>query len=729
MRIVSTLRRPLPSRDCFVKASTNWRGIVRQARAPGAGKFVQHRRVVAGDPARGVDLGGRGTVDDAVLGLEPVLDDFELQLADRAHQQRVVEHRLEHLHRAFLAELAQAFLQLLGAQRVAQLRAAEQFGREIRNAFEAEILAFGQRIANLQVAVIVHAENVAGDGIFHQRAFVGHEGDSVGDLHLALEAQVAHLDAGRIAAGTHAQECDAVAVVRVHVGLDLEHETGERRLGRLHAAHAGVARQRRRRPFRQCAQDLAHAEVVDRRAEEHRTLRSGEEGIEIERRRGAAHQVDVLAQLFHLHRGVALEMRMVEAEQRLHRLVGLLLARREAQYLVAQQVVDADEALAHADRPGHRRALDAQDRLDFVEQFQRLLAGPGEFTQRAFLNGKMDLSQAEAVADLIASENKSAHRIALNQMRGGFSKELAQLRKELLHFTSMIELELDFSEEDVEFANRDALYGLVTNMLKVITRLIESFKSGNVIKNGVPVAIIGKPNVGKSSLLNRLLNDDKAIVSEIPGTTRDSIEDTIRIGDITFRFIDTAGIRETADIIENLGIRKTYQKIEQAAVILLLADARDSTEIILESFQEIRNQIKNQEKQLVLVMNKSDMTKTSQLSELKTSLNLNENENLVEISAKKGTNIDQLDQILIKAAKVSNLDKDAVIVSNIRHFEALSLAFENLNRVKEGISNNIPSDLISQDLRQAIYYLGQITGEISTDEVLGNIFRNFCIGK
>ncbi len=367
--------------------------------------------------------------------------------------------------------------------------------------------------------------------------------------------------------------------------------------------------------------------------------------------------------------------------------------------------------------------------LELLVENGALLAGPGEFTQRAFLNGKMDLSQAEAVADLIASENKSAHRIALNQMRGGFSKELAQLRKELLHFTSMIELELDFSEEDVEFANRDALRDLVTNMLKVITRLIESFKSGNVIKNGVPVAIIGKPNVGKSSLLNRLLNDDKAIVSEIPGTTRDSIEDTIRIGDITFRFIDTAGIRETADIIENLGIRKTYQKIEQAAVILLLADARDNTEIILESFQEIRNQIKNQEKQLVLVMNKSDMTKTSQLSELKTSLNLNENENLVEISAKKGTNIDQLDQILIKAAKVSNLDKDAVIVSNIRHFEALSLASENLNRVKEGISNNIPSDLISQDLRQAIYYLGQITGEISTDEVLGNIFRNFCIGK
>ena len=357
------------------------------------------------------------------------------------------------------------------------------------------------------------------------------------------------------------------------------------------------------------------------------------------------------------------------------------------------------------------------------------LAGPGEFTQRAFLNGKMDLAQAEAVADLIASENRASHRIALNQMRGGFSKELATLRKELLHFTSMIELELDFSEEDVEFANRDALKNLVLKMSDKTNRLILSFKSGNVIKNGVPVAIIGKPNVGKSSLLNRLLNEDKSIVSELPGTTRDSIEDTVRIGEITFRFIDTAGIRETADIIENLGIRRTYQKIEQASIILLIADATDETEIIAGSFLEIRKQIAKQDKQLVLVINKSDLASKSRSDELKEMLNLEENEYLVEISAKNVVNIDTLELVLIDASKLGNLDKDAVVISNIRHYESLRRASENLERVKEGLTTNLPSDLLAQDLRQVIYYLGQITGEISADEVLGNIFRNFCIGK
>jgi tRNA modification GTPase len=357
------------------------------------------------------------------------------------------------------------------------------------------------------------------------------------------------------------------------------------------------------------------------------------------------------------------------------------------------------------------------------------LAGPGEFTQRAFLNGKMDLTQAEAVADLIASENRASHRIAINQMRGGFSRELSQLRNELLHFTSMIELELDFSEEDVEFANRENLSLLIDSMLNIINKLIKSFKSGNVIKNGVPVAIIGKPNVGKSSLLNRLLNDDKAIVSEIAGTTRDSIEDTARIGDITFRFIDTAGIRETADVIENLGIRKTYQKIEQSAIVLLLADARDKADIIKESFQEIRKQIENQDKQLILVLNKSDLSESARTPELQALLDLKENEQLVEISASKDHNIDKLEQILIRCSELGNLDKDAVIVSNIRHFEALKHSSENLNRVKEGLKTGLPSDLLAQDLRQAIYFLGSITGEITTDEVLGNIFKNFCIGK
>ncbi len=357
------------------------------------------------------------------------------------------------------------------------------------------------------------------------------------------------------------------------------------------------------------------------------------------------------------------------------------------------------------------------------------LAGPGEFTQRAFLNGKMDLAQAEAVADLIASENRSAHRIALNQMRGGFSKELSSLRKELLHFTSMIELELDFSEEDVEFANRDALLALVKNMVKTVSRLMASFKNGNVIKNGIPVAIIGKPNVGKSSLLNRLLNEEKAIVSEIAGTTRDSIEDTVRLGDIVFRFIDTAGIRETADVIENLGIRRTYQKIEQAAIVLLLADARDPSEIIIASFEEIRKQTENQDKQLILVINKSDLANHSRINELSKQLLLSDNEHIVEISAGKDINIGILEETLISVSKLGDLDKDAVVISNLRHFEALRHAEESLIRVEDGIISALPSDLLTQDLRQVIYYLGTITGEISTEEVLGNIFRNFCIGK
>jgi tRNA modification GTPase len=384
---------------------------------------------------------------------------------------------------------------------------------------------------------------------------------------------------------------------------------------------------------------------------------------------------------------------------------------------------DSIEISCHASPYIQKRVLEL-----LVEKGAKL-AGAGEFTQRAFLNGKMDLAQAEAVADLIASENRASHRIALNQMRGGFSKELSILRRDLLHFTSMIELELDFSEEDVEFANRNALNLLVSNILVIVNRLIGSFKSGNVIKNGVPVAIIGKPNVGKSSLLNTLLNEEKAIVSEIAGTTRDSIEDTVRIDDIAFRFIDTAGIRETADVIETLGIRKTYQKIEQSSIILLLADARDEISVIINSFLEIRKQIANQDKQLVLVVNKSDMVEKSLKNELSGKIILDNNEYIVEISAKKETNIDYLEQILVKASKIGKLDKDSVIISNIRHYESLNVAMQNLLRVKEGISSGLPSDLIAQDLRQAIHFLGEITGEITTDEVLGNIFKNFCIGK
>lgn len=382
---------------------------------------------------------------------------------------------------------------------------------------------------------------------------------------------------------------------------------------------------------------------------------------------------------------------------------------------------DSIEISCHAS-PYIRKRL-----LEILVEKGAALAKPGEFTQRAYLNGKLDLSQAEAVADLISSETRAAHRIAMDQMRGGFSAEIRLLRQELLHFVSLIELELDFSEEDVEFADRDNLKILVEKILTVTEGLILSFRQGNVIKNGVPVAIIGKPNVGKSTLLNRLLNEDRAIVSEIAGTTRDAIEDTISLQGITYRFIDTAGLREPADIIEDLGIRKTYKKIEQAAIILLLADARDELMTVMKAVREIRKQIEGMEKQLILVLNKSDLSPDSSIT-LK-NLNLNPNEYFIRISAETGENIDQLEKLLIEASGLGNLDHHGVIISNIRHFEALKHVSENLHRVVDGLVSDLPEDLLAQDIRQALHYLGEITGEITTDEVLGNIFKNFCIGK
>ena len=353
------------------------------------------------------------------------------------------------------------------------------------------------------------------------------------------------------------------------------------------------------------------------------------------------------------------------------------------------------------------------------------LAKPGEFTQRAYLNGKLDLSQAEAVADVVAAESKAAHRISLNQMRGGFSKEISFLRDELLHFVSLIELELDFGEEEVQFAGREQLAELVDKILAIIDRLINSFKQGNVIKNGVPVAIIGKPNVGKSTLINLLLNEEKAIVSEIAGTTRDAIEDTVNLEGITFRFIDTAGIRESTDIIENLGIRKTYQKIEQASIILLLTEATDN-EATISAFEEVRKQIKGKDKKLVLVINKSDKNASILSPEV---LNLSPSEYFIKISAKTGLHVNELINILLEASSVGNLDGHAVIISNQRHYEALSHASESLRRVKEGLVSKLPEDLLAQDIRLTMHYLAEISGEITNDEVLGNIFKNFCIGK
>lgn len=354
------------------------------------------------------------------------------------------------------------------------------------------------------------------------------------------------------------------------------------------------------------------------------------------------------------------------------------------------------------------------------------LARPGEFTQRAFLNGKMDLSQAEAVADLISSESAAAHRVAMNQMRGGFSKELLKMRAKLLHLVSMIELELDFGEEEVEFANRDELRKLVEELLKYVDTLRDSFQLGNVLKTGIPVAIVGKPNVGKSTLLNRLLMEERAIVSEIEGTTRDSIEDTVIIEGVKFRFIDTAGIRETADFIENLGIRRTYQKIEQAEIVLLLSDASDPSESILKSYHEIENQLKEQHKKLILIINKTDRLDEGGLESIKQAL---KKYKTLYISAEKDQNMHEISVVLLKTAGISKLNESDLIITNARHFEALNHSSESLQRVIEGITSGLTEELLSQDIRECLHYLGEITGEVTTDEILGNIFRNFCIGK
>ncbi len=354
------------------------------------------------------------------------------------------------------------------------------------------------------------------------------------------------------------------------------------------------------------------------------------------------------------------------------------------------------------------------------------MARPGEFTQRAFLNGKMDLSQAEAVADLIASGNGAAHKMALNQMRGGFSREINQLRGELLRFAALVELELDFAEEDVEFADRTSLIELSTRIANLLQRLTESFRLGNAIKNGIPVAIIGETNVGKSTLLNALLNEDKAIVSDIHGTTRDVIEDVVNIGGTLFRFSDTAGIRDTSDVIETMGIERSYLQLGKADIVLLVTDLSRSVEPILERIQKIREKISDQH--LIIIANKVDIASEEARNQL-SQYPLLPNESLVFIAAKSRENLEQLIRIMANSINLAPAGSEDIIVSNMRHFEALSLALDAIKLVIEGLHSGITGDFLAQDIRECLHYLGEITGEITTDETLGYIFKNFCIGK
>ena len=352
-------------------------------------------------------------------------------------------------------------------------------------------------------------------------------------------------------------------------------------------------------------------------------------------------------------------------------------------------------------------------------------ATPGEFTLRAFLQGKMDLSQAEAVADLIASDSAAAHQIALQQMRGGFSSEIKALRAELLNFASLIELELDFSEEDVAFADRQQFEALLKRIIDVLKYLMDSFSTGNVIKNGVPTSIVGAPNVGKSTLLNALLNEDKAIVSNVAGTTRDAIEDELIIEGVKFRFIDTAGIRQTDDTVESIGIEKTFEKMSQSQVILQLLDAssisKTNSAELLNAMQMTKD--KHPDTECLLVLNKMDLANADEVVALFSNLQP------IALSAKTGAGVEVLKSKLLSLVQTGKLLNNDTIITNARHYDALGEALKSIQNVQAGLDGGLSGDLMAIDIREALHHFGRITGEISTDDLLGNIFANFCIGK
>jgi tRNA modification GTPase len=375
----------------------------------------------------------------------------------------------------------------------------------------------------------------------------------------------------------------------------------------------------------------------------------------------------------------------------------------------------------------HGSTFIQQKILEILIENGARMALPGEFTQRAFLNGKMDLSQAEAVADVIASSNAAAHKLAINQMRGGFSREINDLRSQLLHFTAMIELELDFAEEEVEFANRTELRNLTEKIEALLRKLKNSFQLGNAIKNGIPVAIIGETNVGKSTLLNALLNEEKAIVSHIHGTTRDVIEDVVNIHGTAFRFFDTAGIRDTKDHIENLGIERSYSKLNLATVVLLVVDMQNPYPIVKQRIDKIRKRISDNQK-LIIVANKIDSGLHETIQQLEV-MDLSDNEKLIFIAAKKKQNLEELIEMMIHSVNIDAVNQEDVIVTNARHFEILKNAHEAIVRVLNGLDSGITGDFLAQDIRECLHYLAEITGEVGTEEVLGHIFKNFCIGK
>ena len=382
--------------------------------------------------------------------------------------------------------------------------------------------------------------------------------------------------------------------------------------------------------------------------------------------------------------------------------------------------------------------------MDLLYDAGARAAEPGEFTQRAYLNGKMDLAQAEAVADVIASQNAAAHRVAFKQMKGGFSSELRGMRGELLELVSLMELELDFSEEEVEFADRSRLDSLLEKIIAHVSRLIDSFRLGNAIKNGVPVAIAGATNTGKSTLLNALLGEDRAIVSDIHGTTRDTIEETLNVDGILFRFIDTAGLRETDEVVEKIGIERTFKKISEASVVLGMIDLTRNFETTCETVKFIIGTVDFSCQKLIFLLNKTDIFEVNKNVSFKNSIvsyinreiisqtcgcSGNREVQIIPISAKSGSGIAELRSSLASSQRDLLVDSDTTLVTNQRHAQALSDARTSLLRVREGLASGLPTDLAAQDIREAIYHLGSIVGEISTDEVLGNIFKNFCIGK